>query len=164
MSEVLVRVSSSLYKTAEVLVNGQREKFTKNGHGGYELSVDIDDGAEIVIRRNHELLSPLWLLWGMLFFVISCFGIFDVPYSKKATLMCRVRVFANSGGVIQFTPGSKKSNKPVLVESFECTVDELENTSEIALIKKRRKTLGWLKFFCWLALIAALIAIVFLKH
>lgn len=162
MNEVLIRVSGALYNNADVLVNGKREKFNSNGRGSYELKVETDNNTEIQIVRNHELLSPLWLLWGLLFFVISCFGIFDVPYSKKSALKCKVNVTPSAGGVVQFTPNNKKDGTAVLVESSNCVADVLENTMDDTLIKKRRKTLRIIKLLLWLALIATIILVVVL--
>lgn len=162
MSEVLIRISGNLYNSADVQVNGQREKFNKNGRGSYELNVTAEGNTEIVISRNHELLSPMWLLWGLLFFVISCFGIFDVPYSNTAALMCRVNVTPGAGGVVQFTPNMKKDGKGVLIESDNCVVEELENSLDNQIIKKRRKTLRIIKLLLWLALIATIVVVIIL--
>lgn len=160
MNELLIRVTGSLYHSSEVIVNGQKEKLVSNGHGSYELSVAADEQNEIQIVRNHELLSPAWLLWGLFFFVISCFGIFDVPYAKTPSLCCRVNV--NGGGVVQFSPCPKKDGKAAKIECSDCVVDELENSSKTELVKKRLKKLRIIKLFMWLALIATVIAIVIL--
>lgn len=162
MNEILIRISSVLYNNSSVLVNGKREKFNPNGRGSYELNVQADDSTEIQIVRRHELLSPMWLFWGLLFFIISCFGIFDVPYSKKSALSCKVKVSPSAGGVVQFTPNNKKDGTAVLVETSNCAVDVLENTLDDTIIKKRRKALRIIKLLLWLALIVAIILIVVL--
>lgn len=162
MSEFTVRISNTLYDTADIKINGKRQKFSKNGRGSYELKVEADGNAEIALTRNHELLSPMWLLWGLLFFFVSCFGIFDVPYRKTSALTCRVNVTPGAGGVVQFTPNLKKDGKGVLVESDNCVVEELENSLDDKIIKKRRKTLRIIKLLLWLALIAAVIVVIVL--
>lgn len=160
MNELLIRIAGSLYNSTEVLVNGQKEKFVSNGHGGYELNIQADDQTEIQIVRNHELLSPAWLLWGLFFFIISCFGIFDVPYSRTSALSCRVSVTANGSGAIQFTNGKIKDGKAAAIESSNCVVDEIENSLDLETIKKRRKKLRIIKLFMWLALIATIVLVV----
>lgn len=162
MSAVLIRVSSALYNGSEVLVNGQREDFKKNGRGSYELQVPSDVNTEIQIKRKHELLSPLWLVWGLFFFVISCFGIFDVRYSKTPALTCKVNILPGSGGTVYFAPRTIKDGKGVLIDSGDCVVDELENTSDYAIIKKRLKALRIIKALLWVALIVAIVLIVVL--
>lgn len=162
MSKVLIRMSEALYNGADVLINGKREKFTANGRGSRELSLDMDGNTEIQIKSNHELLSPLWLVWGLLFFVISCFGIFDVPYSKKAPMTCIVNVSPVEGGVVQFMPCLKKDGTAVTIESHNCGVEVLVNSMEDNLLKKRRKTLRIIKLLMWLALIVTVVLVVVL--
>lgn len=163
MSELLIRVSNALYNSADVLVNGKKENFANNSRGSYELSVPADSNVEIQIVRKHELTSPLWLLWGLLFFVISCFGIFDVRYPKTAPLSCRFNVACQGNGTVQFTPNIKKDGTGVVVANDNCVVDTLENSSDEMLIKKRRKTLTIIKLLLWLALIAAIVLFVIFK-
>lgn len=162
MNELLIRIAGTMYKSTEVLVNGQKQNFVSNGRGSYELNIQADDQTEIQIKRNHELLSPAWLLWGLFFFVISCFGIFDVPYANTSALTCRVNVVVNGNGIIQFTNGKIKDGKAAVIESNNCVVEELENTLDNELIKKRRKKLRIIKLFMWLALIATIVLVVVL--
>lgn len=160
MNGLLVRVSSALYHNAEVTVNGQKEKFENNKRGSYELNISADNNVEIQIERRHELLSPAWLLWGLLFFIISCFGIFDVPYAKRGAMSCKVNVIPNGNGVVQFTPNIQKNGKAVIVANENCTVEEVENSSNDAVVKKRRKILSIIKLLLWLALIATIVFVV----
>lgn len=162
MSELLIRVSTALYKTSDVLVNGKRENFVYNNRSSYELSVGADT-AEIEIVRKHELLSPAWLFWGLLFFIISCFGIFDVRYSKNAPINCRFNVTSQGNGIVQFNPHIKKDGTGVIVSNDNCFVETLENSSDEKLIKKRRKTLSIIKLLLWLALIATVVVLVIFK-
>lgn len=162
MNGLLIRISSVLYNSSEVLVNGKKENFVNNNRGSYELNVD-GNTAEIQIVRKHELLSPLWLVWGLLFFVISCFGIFDVRYSKLAPLSCRFNVACQGRGTVQFTPSAKKDGNAVLIANDNCTVETLENASDAVKLKKRRKTLNIIKLLLWLALIAVVVVVVITK-
>lgn len=162
MSKLTVRVSDALYDSSEVLVNGQKEKFTKNGRGGYELVCADCGETEIQITRKHELTSNLWLLWSMLFFVISCFGIFDVRYGNVPSLRCKVKVSPTEDCALRFTPGFKKNGEGVIIAQDKCEAEILENSSDAALIKKRRKILRLIKIMLWLALIAAIVLVVIL--
>lgn len=164
MKELLIRISSALYNYSEVTVNGQKQKFVNNRRGSYELNVSADEEVEIQITRRSELVSPLWLFWGLFFFIVSCFGIFDVPYSKRGALSCKVKaaVTGAGSGEIQFNPGVKKDGKAVVIISKECSVEELDNTSNDTLVKKRLKTLRIIKLLLWLALIVTVIVVVVL--
>lgn len=162
MNELLIRVSSALHNFSDVTVNGEKKKFVNNGRGSYELKLSTDENVEIQLERKHELLSPLWLLWGLLFFVISCFGIFDIPYAKRGALCCRVNVIPNGNGAVQFNPSVKKDGSAVVITNSDCNVEELENSLNYALIKKRLRTLRIIKLLLWLALIATIILIVVL--
>ena len=163
MNQMLIRVSSVLYNKGEVTVNGQREKFASNGRGSYELTVSADEPVEIQIERRHELLSPAWLFWGLLFFIISCFGIFDVPYGKKGAISFKVNVVPNGHCSVQFNPAAIKDGKAVNVVNDNCVVEELENSLGDAVVKKRRKILSVIKLLLWLALIAVVIVTVITK-
>lgn len=162
MNELLIRISSALYEGGKVTVNGEKKDLEKNKRGSYEMKLTTDENVEIQIEQKHELLSPLWLLWGLFFFVISCFGIFDVPYAKRGAVKCKVNVVSNGNGVVQFNP-IIKGDKAVNVVGTDCIVEEVENSSSDALIKKRRKALRIIKLLLWLALIAIIIAVVVLK-
>ena len=109
MNEMLIRVSSALYNKSEVTVNGKKEKFVSNGRGSYELKISANENVEIQIKRRHELNSPAWLFWGLLFFIISCFGIFDVPYGKRGAMSFRANVIPNGHARCSLTPTSKKT-------------------------------------------------------
>lgn len=163
MSEVLVRVSNALYNDSQVLVNGNQEKFKYNGRGGYELNVQADESIEIQIERKHELLSPLWLVWGLFFFIISCFGIFDVPFSKRNALSCIVNIIPNGDGFVRINPNFKKVGDVVSIESENCTVEVTDNSPSDQIIKKRRKTLSIIKGILWAALIVTVVLVVVFK-
>lgn len=164
MKELLIRVSSALYNFSEVTVNGQKQKFVSNKRGSYELNVPADEEVEIQITRRSELVSPMWLFWSLFFFVVSCFGIFDVPYSKRGALSCKVKaaVAGSGSGEIQINSNVKKDGKAVVITSKDCEVEELDNSSNDALVKKRLKTLRIIKLLLWLALIATVIVVVVL--
>lgn len=164
MNELLIRVSNALYNNAEVLVNGKKERFVSNNRGSFELAVSGDDNVEIEIVRKHELLSPAWFFWGLLFFIISCFGIFDVRYSKTAPLICRFNVTSQGKGTVQINPCVKKDGTGVVVTNENCFVETLENSSNETLVKKRRKTLRIVKLLLWLALIATVVLLVLFKN
>lgn len=163
MNDLLIRISGTFYDNAEITVNGQKQSFTNNGKGSYELTVNADESVEITIERRHELSSSLWLLWGLLYFVISCFGIFDVPYSKRMPLIFKASITSEGGGVAQFNPSIKKDGKAVAVACKNCVVEEKENSLNEALVKKRRKTLTVIKLLLWLALIAVVAVIAFTR-
>lgn len=162
MNELLIRVSSVLYERSEVLVNGQKAEFANNGRGSYEANIQTSGSDEIQIVRNHELATPLWLLWGLFFFIISCFGIFDVGYSKAAPLRCVINVTTTGSGKVQLTPNVSYDGTGVVIANSDCEVSVVENMSDNALIKKRLKTLRIIKLLLWAALIATIIAIVIL--
>lgn len=165
MNELLIRVSNALYNNAEVLVNGKKENFVSNNRGSFELAVSGDDNVEIEIVRKHELLSPAWFFWGLVFFIISCFGIFDVRYSKTALpLICRFNVTSQGKGAVQINPSLKKDGTGVVVTNENCLVETLENSSDETLIKKRRKTLRIVKLLLWLALIATVVLLVLFNN
>lgn len=159
MNELLIRISSTLYECSKVTVNGLEEDFVRNKRGSYELKVVSDKNVEIQVERKHELLSPAWLFWGLFFFVISCFGIFDVRYATRGAVDCKVNVTAHGNGTVQLNP-IIKGDKAVNVIANDCVVEELENSSSEALLKKRRKTLRIIKLLSWAALIAAIVLIV----
>lgn len=162
MNELLIRVSSVLYERSEILINGEKAQFTSNGRGSYEANVQSNGTDEIRIVRNHELASPLWLLWGLLFFIVSCFGIFDVRYSKAASLRCAINVTSSGGGKLQLTPNVSYDGTGVVINNSDCEVTVTENVSDAALIKKRQKKLRIIKLLLWVALIATIVAVVIL--
>lgn len=160
MNQLLIKISKTLYDKSEVLVNGQKEKFADNKRGSYELSVPAENNVEIQITRRHELATPLWWLWGLLFFVISCFGIFDVPYAKQGELFFKANVTSSGSGAVQLNPVVKRNGKGVIVVCDNCFVYEEDNRTDDKTVKKRRKVLTVIKLLLWLALIAAVVVAV----
>lgn len=162
MNEMLIRVSSALYNRAEVTVNGQKENFVSNGRGSHEVKFSTDENVEIQIESRHELASPGWLFWGLVFFVISCFGIFDVPYGKKGAMSFKIKVRPMGHCAVLLNPNVKKDGRAVNIVNENCFVEEIENSLGDALVKKRRKALTIIKLLLWVALIATVIVTVIL--
>lgn len=147
-----------------ITLDGKKIKFKKNSFGNFEAKADVRDGARLKLTCWDTILSPMWLLWEMLYFVISVFGIFDLRNDK-------IKRSFEFEAVLHPTAGDSKATVTVIRSqgegspaaelecNFEAEVVENRYTG-YELIKKRRIIALVIKVAAWLALIASAIAVV----
>lgn len=147
-----------------ITLDGKRVKFKKNSFGNFEAKVDIPDGARLKLICWDTILSPLWLLWEMLYFIVSFFGIFD--FRKD-----RIKRAFEFEAVLHPTTADPKATLTVIrsggegspAAELECNFEAeiiKNNYSDYELIKKRRIIALIIKIAAWVALIASAIAVV----
>ena len=62
-----------------ITVNGKFVKFEKTEKKTYTCNVEtIDDKCEVMVYQPHKYTGKHWLLWNLMFFIISLFGLFDI--------------------------------------------------------------------------------------
>lgn len=147
-----------------ITIDGKRVKFKKNSFGNFEAKTDIADGARLSLVCWDTILSPLWLLWEMLYFIISFFGIFD--FRKD-----RIKRATEFEAVLHPTEENNKATLTVIrstgegspAAELECNFDAeiIKNSySDYELIRRRRIIALIIKIAAWVALIASAIAVV----
>ena len=154
------------YKIANyVLVNGENVEFIKNKKAKcfYAEYMSEADQVNISFDTYNPLTKWSWWLLGVLFFVITIFGILDSHESHKFIYRYQAIVTLHEGdNIVKMTPLRGK-DKVVKVET-DCGYDELVNMKDRdKVIKRRSILLSLTKVFiilCGVAVAAVLLILI----
>lgn len=75
-----------------ITIDGKFIKVKKNKEGKYIHTFETTkEKCEVVIFKGHQYYGKNWVLWNLLFFIISVFGIFDGGLNKRCLVAdCRL--------------------------------------------------------------------------
>ncbi|MCM1043802.1 MAG: hypothetical protein NC350_06355 [Corallococcus sp.] len=154
MNTLSIKINKSVFTTSEVTVDGQSVRFVKNKFGNYEHNLKTEKNAvEITLKTRNELNDRFWFLWSMLFFLISCFGIFDVRYNKNCLSYDCKFIISLTGSSVTVAPQNGNEQRVAVVG--DCAVAELSNNVfKDERLKKRFKILRLTKLLTWIVIIA----------
>ncbi len=164
MSVVNLKVKSVSGVNPVVCVDGKRVRFQKNSFGNMIARTEVKDGARLTVQVWDPILSPMWLLWEMLYFVISVLGIFDLAKDRIKRAIEFEAVLHPGESESQATvtvirSGGDKSPAAELECNFEAEVLKNEYYG-FDLIKKRRRIALLIKIAAWIVLVGTAIAVV----
>ena len=146
--------------THYILVNGENVKFKKNRTIKKFVAeyYSEDDVVEISTDTYNPYLRWHWWLLGMLFFIITIFGIFDSKDKNKYNNCYNARIGLNApDNVVNLIP-VKDKDKVFKVETT-CEYTETINTKDFdSKIKKRRALLILTKVLFTIIVLGVLIA------
>ena len=155
MNELTIKMNIAHMPGATVVANGTEVKFKKKDGGLYEGTVPVEESAcTLEIFSYSEYGGKLWWLYSLLFFIVSCFGIFDVPYGDGTRIRYKttLTLSANSEVNIRFNP-SIVGKKAVELTTSANSEEESNEYYEDEQIKKRRKIMKIVKALTWVAII-----------
>ena len=144
-----------------ILIDEKPVKLKKNENGFYVGKIETEkDEVCLKVQKYHELYGKFWFLMGMLFFVISLFGILDLRLTKNYVIfesLFKIKLNeseTNFAGILNSTSQNGKAMEfacdgEVKEEYNKCYVDDI--------IKKRRKILRISKILTWIALIGLIL-------
>lgn len=160
MNQLNLKMTGAWNVKPVILIDDKPVKWKKNKYGNVEIIQQFDkDKVEVKICKYFELNGKLWFLMSMLFFIISLFGILDVPYNKKCIAVdCKfiVALAEKTEVKVKFNKLSDQG-RAVEIES-EAEVQEIINEYYVdTRAKKRRKILIITKLLVWIALIISII-------
>lgn len=146
-----------------VTLDGKRVKFKKNDFGNYTADLEVKDGAILKAVCGDTLLSPLWLLWEILFFVVSVFGIFDCVGNRvKRAFEFEAALHPQENAAATLTvirSGGEGSPAAELTCNFDAEIVK-NGYFGYETIKKRRVIASVIKIAAWVLLIGSAIAVV----
>lgn len=163
MSRINLKIGGALTVSPIVTVNDERVKLKRNKYGNYECSFDAAEGTNLKIFTWDIISSPLWLLWEIIFFIISVFGIFDWGRGKYLSDMKCEAILHPRGDSDMKVSLMRPSSDGAPAVMFESSAGQeiLENEYiNHTKIKKRRRIVRLVRVLGWLAVIASAIAIV----
>lgn len=165
MNKLNIKLISSGKTNPTVQIDGKTVAVKKNDQGNYVCEYETpNNSANVVISKYHELSSRHWLWMGILFLVISVFGLFDRIYEKDYIQYdCNLNIKLNNNST---TFEGKLMNAPGVATKYKCS-DEVEEISNLARvdqkIKKRRKILLALRVTMIIAFVLTAVAIAITK-
>lgn len=149
-----------------ILIDGKPIKAKKNEFGNLTYSCQTEKNCvNIVIKQYLELESRHWFWMGLLFLIISVFGIFDTRYSKSTqTILFEANVLLGENET-NFEAKLSSMNEGAAVE-YKCSgeVSEVSNCiQDNPQIKKRRKILLALRIVMIIVFVATLLGVLLSK-
>lgn len=149
-----------------ILIDGKPIKAKKNAFGNIEYSCQTEkDSVNVVIKRYLELGSRHWLWMGIVFLIISVFGIFDTRYSKSTQTISFEANIPLDNDVTNFE-GKLVSSADGNAVEYKCSGKVVEIANEIEdnpKIKKRRKIMLALRIIMIIAFVATLSGVLISK-
>ncbi len=136
-----------------VQVDGQYIFFKKNEFGSYEAQIQTEkEEIEFILSRDLELKGKFWLLYAILSFIISIFGIFEPLYDRKCiSLHCHFKMKLNQTNEIKIKFNSlQPSKKAVEIETQNECIEQTNEYQVDKLAKKRWIILLLIKLIVWL--------------
>lgn len=153
-------------RDAIISVDGEPVKLGRLKGGGRGCAYLTDRSeVELTVTKVSEVSGRFWFLWNMLFFIISCFGIFCGRYDKSGICInYRLRLRLNGQDNVQLQFNRFAEGAPAISGSGTCAAEETENVYYTDYqAKKRFKLLTLTKVLLWLVLVAVIIAVVIKK-
>lgn len=148
-----------------LLIGGEEVALTKSPNSDCTAKyVTANDNVEITFYKPLETASPLWLLWGLLFFFISGLGIFNPFYDRKCQIVkYRLRLTLSGYNNVRLDFGSFQEGQRAVFCQCDCYAEEYENLFTVdTQAKKRLKILTLIKALIWVAaVIAAVLTVIF---
>lgn len=149
-----------------ILIDGKPVKVKKNAFGNIEYSCQTEkDSVNVVIKRYLELGSRHWLWMGIVFLIVSVFGIFDTRYSKSTQTISFEANIPLDNDVTNFE-GKLASSADGNAVEYKCSGEVVEISNEIEdnpKIKKRRKIMLALRIIMIIAFVATLAGVLISK-
>lgn len=162
MSKLNLKINGIRSLNPVVTLNGKKIRMKTNDFGNCYADLDVEDGAELRLVCWDSILSPLWLIWEMIYFVLSGFGIFSIGREKllrPVDLTIVLHPGENAGALIRLLNGKGGDGPAAELEcNFEAEMSENACIDNKTL--KRRRTIALLvKIAAWVAIIATAIAV-----
>ena len=162
MSKLNIKINGIRSLNPVVTLDGKKLKMKTNDFGNCYADVDVADGAELRIVCWDSILSPLWLIWEMISFVLSCFGIFALGRERllrPVDLTIVLHPGENASALIKLLNG-RGAEGPMAELECNFQAEMTENACiDIKTLKRRRTIALLVKIAAWVAIIGTAIAV-----
>lgn len=153
-------------KNAVVFIDDKAVKTKHNHFGGQTATVQTENNSvRVRVESVLELQNPMWLLTNILFFLISCFGIFDIRSNKTFTVVEYDATISLSDGENNIALTLDLNKAPKVLAESACQIEEHQNKLEVdEKLKKRKKILTISKIFTFIISVVIILTIVSIKN
>ncbi|MDE6558020.1 MAG: hypothetical protein K2K39_02825 [Clostridia bacterium] len=155
MNTLNLTVNKAL-KGSRVYVDGKQIALKRNKDGSFAGTYTTDSSeAEVAVVKLSEVGGRLWFLWAMLFFVISCFGLFNAHYDRRCrTVSYRAVVKLNEVSNVRLEFNAFADGQRAAEFGSDCPIGISENIYGVdKQAKKRFKIISLVEALVWIALI-----------
>lgn len=150
MRELNIRLKGATLINPTIVVDRKRVRVKKNKFGTYEATHNAENSrVEVCVYKYLEINSPLWLIIGIFFYIISIFGILD-PIREKKPIVLESKFIVDLGsetnGKLELSINLANKYGRAMEYSSNCALQEIKNISrEDERAKKRLKILKVVK-------------------
>lgn len=162
MAKLDLKIRSLTGGSPVIKIDGKRLKFRKNKFGNYGTTCEVKDGSVLSVCTWDPITDPLWLLWEMLYFVFSIFGILDIGREKfrRAIAFEAVLHIQGEGNASVTLRKAEGDGSPAAELSCDFDAEIIRNEyCDEAKIRSRRRIITALKIATWIAIIAIAISV-----
>lgn len=140
----------------DIKIDDKKVNLLKNKFGNKVVIYETENPTvNIKIKKYLEINSKAWLLWQMLFFFLSVFGIFDFKLDKKCVVIdCEFEVKLEEITTLNISMNYVRSLEKALKVDSNADVNEIKNIAYVdEKAKKRMKVLKITKICTFAALL-----------
>ena len=153
MNSLQLKLRKQFSFTPLVSIDNKIAKLKKNEFGGLTTKYQTEkDEVEIkIFTLPNELNYKFWFLMSLFFYIVSIFGIFDLPYNRNYyTLEYKGKVKLSENTILDLTMAKPADNiKAISVKDGPFDDNETNIYIFNEKIKKRRRLLIGLKIASW---------------
>lgn len=161
MKEITLYFRGATHYEPTIWIDGKIMRLKEKNGKKYVSYKTEEDYIELAVTKNTDMNSNFWILWQIIYLIISVFGLFDFGTNKKCLVMkSRVNIEAyDSAEIIVKINSHTKLDRVLEIES-EGGYEELENEQYIDVVARRRvKIMRVIKVFIWIGLIIVICAL-----
>lgn len=167
MNKLNMKINGVNTRGLDIKIDDKKVNLLKNKFGNKTVIYETENPTvNIKIKKYLEINSKLWLLWQMIFFFLSVFGIFDFKLDKKCVIIdCEFEVKLEEITTLNLSMNYMKSLEKALKVDSNADIKEIKNVAYVdEQAKKRMKVLKITKIctFAALLILAVVLLVVLL--
>lgn len=167
MNKLNMKINGVNTRGLDIKIDDKKVNLLKNKFGNKTVIYETENPTvNIKIKKYLEINSKAWLLWQMLFFFLSVFGIFDFKLDKKCVIIdCEFEVKLEEITTLNLSMNYMKSLEKALKVDSNADIKEIKNVAYVdEQAKKRMKVLKTTKIctFAGLIVLAVVLLVVLL--
>ena len=156
MNKLNMKINGVNTRGLDIKIDDKKVNLLKNKFGNKAVIYETENPTvNIKIEKYLEINSKAWLLWQMLFFFLSVFGIFDFKLDKKCVIIdCEFEVKLEEITTLNISMNYVRSLEKALKVDSNADIKEIKNVAYVdEQAKKRMKVLKITKICTFAALL-----------
>lgn len=169
MKTLTFTIAGNTFYNPNIVIYNQILKHKKGKYGTKVYTIETDKNElDIEIYTWYELESKYWLPVSLFFFIISCFGIFDIKqknFFKSLKYKGKIKLTEETNQHLKLTFTTIRESQKAFFSEGNCTIEDNESNQYFfnQELQNRSKLLKKIKRFTWIGLIILIIIIFIMK-